>query len=118
MTGVTQLPSRKLVGVDLQPLAQVGADLSDLAARLGLQPERDTDELGPLTVAAMAVDGTRYLLRDFDEAPTPATELHCADGGDPVCQLRALLGVVDFRDEITHWWDGSVWHEDPLDPAA
>jgi hypothetical protein len=118
MTAVAQFPSRQLAGVDLQPLAHVRTGLDHLARRFGLEPERDLDELGSLSVAAVTVDGTRYLLRSFDDAPTPGTELHCADAGDPVAQLRTLLGVADFREEITRWWDGSVWHDDPLDPAA
>jgi hypothetical protein len=118
MTTVAQLPGEQLAGVDLQPLARVRTPLEDLAPRFGLAPERDVDALGSVSVVAVAVDGTRYLWRSFDEAPAPGAEAHCADAGDPVAQLHTLLSIVDFREEITHWWDGSVWHDDPLDSAA
>jgi hypothetical protein len=94
--------------VDLQPLAHVRTSLEELAPRLGVKPERDVDALGSLRVSALAVDGTRYVLRSFDDAPTRGTELHCADADDPVEQLYTLLAVVDFREEIARWWDGAV----------
>jgi hypothetical protein len=118
VTALRQLPSQELSGLDLQPLARLDGRLSALGARLGVAPERDTDELGPIDVSAIAVDGTRYLLRSFDHAPGPATEIHCAEAGDPVAQLRKLLRVVDLHDVLTHWWDGSAWRKEPIDPAA
>lgn len=114
---VRQLPSEDLVGVDLQPLAHLRAPLDELAERLGFSHERDHDDLGPLSVTALAVDGARYLLRSFDHAPVPMTELHCADTGDPVSQLDKLLAIADLRHLVTHWWDGKAWHDEPLDPA-
>jgi hypothetical protein len=117
MTAGTQLPCRALAWVPLQPVAHVDSRLEDLAPRLGVEPERYVDDLGSLAVA-LKVNGYRYLLRSFDDAPTRGTEIHCADPGDPVDQLRRLLELVDFRAELTHWWDGTVWHDEPLDPAA
>jgi hypothetical protein len=118
MTSIRQLPTDDLAGLDLQPLAQLEAGLSDLSARLGIDPERDRDELGALTVAAIAVGPNRYLLRSFDDAPQVATEIHCAEAGDPVEQLRKLLDVVDLHDVLTQWWDGTMWRAEPVDPAA
>lgn len=118
MAVISQFPAGQLVGVDLQPLAQLRIRMDSLATRLGVDPERDVDDLGALSVVAVAVDEARYLLRSFDAAPMPATEIHCAEAGDPVQQLRTLLAIVDFRQDITHWWDGSTWHEDRLDPVA
>ena len=115
---LTQLPSDSLAGVDLQPVAQLGVALPSLAPRLNATPERASEDLGALSVVALEVAGNRYLLRSFDDAPASTTEVHCADAGHPVDQLRALLRAVDLGDVLTHWWDGSCWHDEPLDPAA
>jgi hypothetical protein len=118
VTTAEQLPSDELAGIDLQPLAELGVALAAFNPRLGVTPERTDDDLGSLTIVALEVEGTRYLLRSFDDAPSAVTEIHCADAGHPVEQLRALLRACDMRDVLTHWWDGSTWHDEPLDPAA
>lgn len=91
MTTAQQLSSAELAGIHLQPLAELGVALTGLSPRLGVTPERTDDDLGSLTTVALTVDGTRYLLRSFDDAPSVVTEVHCADAGHPVEQLRALL---------------------------
>jgi hypothetical protein len=51
--------------------------------------ERTDDDLGSLTIVALAVEGARYLLRSFDDAPSAATEIYCADADHPVDCARS-----------------------------
>jgi hypothetical protein len=117
---VTQIPTGRLAGRELQPLAQLSAPLQNLAREFSWEVTAESgDELGPIDVVALTVDSVRYLLRTYEHSPVATTEIHTPESGDPTEQLRRLLGRVEgLGRHLSHWWDGASWRDTPFPTAA
>lgn len=115
-----QIEPRRVAGVELQPLAQLSESLGALADAFGWDVRFESDDqLGPLSVVALEVEGVQYLLRTYRHSPECATEIHSPNSGDPTEQLRQLLAHIPLvADHLQYWWDGASWREAPLPHAA
>lgn len=117
---VTQIPTARLAGRELQPLAQLSVPLQNLAGEFGWKVTAESgDELGPIAVVALTVGSVRYLLRTYEHNPVAITEIHTPESGDPAEQLRRLLGLAEgLGRHLSHWWDGASWRDTPFPTAA
>ena len=117
---VTQIPTARLAGSELQPLAQLSVPLQSLAGEFGWKVTAESgDELGPMAVVALTVGPVRYLLRTYEHNPMSGTEIHTPEGGDPAEQLRRLLVRVEgLGRHLAQWWDGASWRDTPFPTAA
>lgn len=94
MAAVRKIDEAEFVGVEPRHLDEVGARLVDLSGELALEPDRvEEPQLGPLWVLAVAVDGVRLLLRDFDHDPEPRTLVATTASDDAARRALAQLGL-------------------------
>jgi len=95
---------------DLNALAVLAPSPAELTRRWGLTFDSVTDDLDTVSVLAVQVGDTYFLLMRGDHEPGKGTNLLTPDSGDPVALTQQFLAAMSLTpDEVLTRWTGVHW---------